>query len=95
MLCQEGVITLKGNLDFTTAQALVPQGCQWLAKTRSVTFDLSQIDNADSAGVALLIAWWRFAKQHAVKIYFKNPPAALNALLAVTNIDHVFAECLC
>ncbi len=95
MHCQNGVIALEGNLDFTTVQALVPLGCQCLAKQGTVTFDLEAVTNTDSAGVALLLAWWRFAKQHAASIRFVHIPAALKALLAVTNVDQVLAECLC
>ena len=92
--CKDGVVKLPEKLDFHNVEALLPEGCRLMADHGAQVFDLSGVVQADSAGLALLIAWWRFAKKHAAVIHFKHLPETLIALMKVTNVDTVLAECL-
>ena len=89
-----GVVQLEKTLEFTNVEALLNEGYRLLSVTDNLTFDLSGVQQADSAGLALLIAWWRFAKKHGVKIHFTHLPDTLKALMAVTNVNAVLSDCL-
>lgn len=90
-----GVVRLEKTLEFTNVEGLLTEGYQLLLASDTLTFDLSGVPQADSAGLALLIAWWRFAKKHGVMIRFSHLPDTLKALMAVTNVDSVLGHCLC
>lgn len=92
--CKEGTVCLSGKLDFSSVEALLPEGCRLIATGQVSVFDLREVAQSDSAGLALLLAWWRFALKHAATIRFTHVPETLKALMAVTNIDAVLADCV-
>lgn len=91
---QQGVVYLPKALTFQTAEALLPQGYQVLSAEPRLAFDLSRVTEADSAGLALLIAWCRKAKQNGWQPSVKNIPASMQALMHVTNVQSMLMEFL-
>lgn len=91
---QQGVVYLPEALTFQTAEALLPQGYQVLSTEPRLVFDLSRVTEADSAGLALLIAWCREAKKNDWQPRFKHIPASMQALLKVTNVQLMLKEFL-
>lgn len=91
---QQGVVYLQEALTFQTVEALLPQGYQMLTTEPRVVFDLSRVKEADSAGLALLIAWCRKAKQSGCQPRFQHIPASLQALMNVTNVQSMLTEFL-
>jgi ABC-type transporter Mla MlaB component len=89
---QQGVVELPEALSFSTVAALVPQGCQLLTEHKSVVFDLSKVQDADSAGLAAIVAWCRFAKKQGLQSRFIHLPASLQALMVVTNMNTVLCD---
>jgi phospholipid transport system transporter-binding protein len=91
---EQGSAYVEGPLAFDTVMALLPQGFNLLMQHTCVTFDFSNVLQADSAGLALIMEWWRFAKKHAAEVRFANVPEALKALIAVTNLDQALHDVL-
>lgn len=91
---QQGVVSLQGALSFQTVEALLPQGYEVLRAEPQVVFDLSQVTEVDSAGLALLIAWCRMAKKTSRRPFFRQIPASMKALMAVTNVESMLSEFL-
>ncbi len=51
--------------------------------------DLAEVSHSDSAGLALLIHWIRFAKQTNKKIVFHNIPAQMMAIADVSGLNEL------
>ena len=83
----EGRCALSGALTFETAPWLWQQLRQgaWLDKAREA--DLSGVTDADSAGLALLIAWRAAAGAGGGVLRFQSPPERLLALARITEAE--------
>lgn len=87
----DGTVRVAGPLTFDTveevrAAARAGMGPErW--RERSLTFDLGGIEAADSAGLALLVAWQRTARREGGWIHFRDTPAALRAVAGLCGVD--------
>ena len=52
-------------------------------------FDLAGLENASSAAVALLIAWFRYGHAHGKVVRFLRVPAAIMNIIEVSNLAEV------
>lgn len=78
---------LTGALNADTALRWVGEGQQWINKaSNTCVIDLAQVDSLDSAGIAILLAWERFAKHQRKSVSFKNPPEKLLAMLELYDL---------
>lgn len=90
----QGTLQLPAAVTFATVMELLAQGYRLMKPQSPVVIDMSQVSQTDSAALALLIAWCRFAKQHGISLRIQHVPAGLTALMHVTNVDHVLTEFL-
>jgi len=84
-----GNYILKGNLIFNTINKSVLNTLDFTQAPSSITIDLQQVGKIDSAGLALLIEWIKFAQAHQKKLYFDNIPAQLTALTKLSYISEI------
>ncbi|WP_174482164.1 STAS domain-containing protein [methanotrophic endosymbiont of Bathymodiolus puteoserpentis (Logatchev)] len=78
---------LKGDLIFSTINKTVLRTLDLKQSPSSITINLQQVGEIDSAGLALLIEWIKFAQAHQKKLYFDNIPAQLTALAKLSYIS--------
>ncbi len=78
-----------GDLTFFTANDLLNHGKNLIANNNAIHFNLSQINQSSSIGLAVLIAWCRAAKKLNKKISFSHLPAKLLSAAKVSNLDSV------
>lgn len=78
---------LKGDLIFSTINKTVLRALDFKQAPSSITIDLQQVGEIDSAGLALLIEWIKFAQARQKKLYFDNIPAQLTALAKLSYIS--------
>jgi phospholipid transport system transporter-binding protein len=83
----EGRCAISGALTFETAPWLWQQlrAGNWLSKARDA--DLSGVTDADSAGLALLIAWRAAAHKGGAALTFAAVPDRLVALARLTDAE--------
>lgn len=88
----QGGLILSGSLDFSTT-AILWQQSKTLLKAASIPIDidLSAVTQSDSSGVALLIAWQRYAHQLQKEIYFSNVPTAMQAIIRVSELENILS----
>ncbi|MFU8797139.1 MAG: STAS domain-containing protein [Gammaproteobacteria bacterium] len=82
----KNVLHVTGPLTLETVNAELLRGMAWI-KQHDGIIDLQQVTRADSAGVALLIEWIRFAKQQNRSIQFEHLPEQLLTLMRVSGLD--------
>ena len=86
-----GVMSVRGELTFSTVEALRGPGVEALAEHDDATVDLAAVDRADSAGLALLVEWLRAARRRGARVRFANAPAQLRAIAGTSGLDrHIF-----
>jgi phospholipid transport system transporter-binding protein len=73
-------------LTFDNAGAALEQGSAALAAGESV-FDLGGVKSADSAAVALMLAWQRRAEAQGRSLKYINVPADVDALARLYGVD--------
>ncbi len=85
----DGRVRLRGQLDVESVPALSEQVRQLAAGGGELDVDLGGITHADSAGVALLVEWYRQARQHGQNLRFVNLPAQMQAIIRVSSLEQV------
>ncbi|GGW80998.1 STAS domain-containing protein [Alteromonas halophila] len=91
-LNQQGTVSVHGNLDRDTLtgnwwQQLSPAQQSMLNDQGRCTFDLSDVERVDSAGLAWLINAVRDARQRSLEIRISEPPAKLLKLAKISDVD--------
>ncbi len=82
-----GVI-VAGDLTVNVIPALVPAGYAVIDKAQEeLTFDLSEVTRADSASLALLIDWMRYAKHAHKKLVFSHLPKKVQQMMKLSNLS--------
>ncbi len=81
-----GRIKLEGDLTFATCAAWW-KTAKHKFKTEALTFDLSGVRRADSAGLALLVEWLRLAQKRNLRLEFINFPPQLEAMAKAYHLE--------
>ena len=87
-----GHYLLNGELSFATATELLTLGRVQFAGQLSVDVDLSGVTHADSAGLALLLEWLRWARQQGQQLRYHAAPAQLHALASISEVEDLLAD---
>lgn len=82
-------LLVSGHLNYATVPDIHIAAQALLSNTSDVVVDLSQVQYSNSAGLALLAQWYRFALSHQQRFQVINPPAQLLAIARVTGMDKV------
>nr|WP_296748056.1 STAS domain-containing protein [Thioalkalivibrio sp.] len=84
-------LKLSGPVTLNTAGPLTVQGRLLLARLPpDATLDLSRVTRVDSAGVAMLVEFWRLRKLKGARLEFVSIPAELQPLLQLYDLEAVF-----
>lgn len=88
----EGRFRVSGEMSFTHVPRLWERSRRTLmvVKTNSLEIDLAGIDAFDSAGLALLVAWMRWAHHRSKVLRFVHMPAKLGELARANRLGGFF-----
>ena len=78
---------LSGTLNFNTVPALMKQAEGMLEKCKTASVDFSEVDDANSAGLALLIEMLRYMRQRKALIRFTNIPEQIAIVARAYGIE--------
>lgn len=87
----DGRFRLAGVLDVESVPALVERIDELLQAPGDVEVDLGAVSRADSAGLALLVDWYREANRRGRRIHFRQVPPQMLALAQVSGVDRLLA----
>ena len=82
---------LAGSLNFETAQKSYKQGQRLVEQNRAPIFDLSGVEQCDSAGLATLIGWISFSQRLNRALRLTNIPPQLHALAKISDCESLLA----
>ena len=86
-----GRFRVSGVLDATTVGELLKQSTERFVNLDGLEVDLAGVSDGDSAGLALLIEWLRFAKDSKRSIHFANVPGQISALARSSEVEDLLA----
>src|SRR3990167_6394962 len=78
---------LSGELDFSNVMLIYEKSLSQLKQAQQLNFDFSQLHSSNSAGLALIVEWIKYAKQHKKKISLTNLPDNLLSIAKAAGID--------
>ena len=84
---QEDRLVVSGDLNFSTVPRLWQDSLVLLAASPKWNFDLAKINFSNSAGLALLIEWVKYAKKMQKEIYFHHIPAQFRSIIDATSMN--------
>ena len=83
----DGSFVVRGELSFTTVPPLLANsGALFEADEAMITLDLQEVERADSAGLSLLIQWWRQARAIDKQIQYINLPGQMRAMAELSGL---------
>ncbi len=85
----DGRFVLSGDMSFETAERLLRESEEMFEQHTSIEVDLSGVEKADSAGLALLLEWITWANHTVREIRFSDMPERVLAIAKTTEVDHL------
>lgn len=82
-----GRFAIDGDLTFATIDKQTLKSFSFLKVAKEVTIDLSRVSCTDSAGLALMIEWIKYARHNRTRLSFKNIPEQLMNLAKLSGFD--------
>lgn len=82
-----GHYLVEGELTFFSLNKTTTKSFVFLNAKHEVSIDLSHVNSADSAGLALLVEWIKQSKRYGTKLVFKNIPEQLLTLAQLGGLD--------
>lgn len=82
-----GRLRIVGPLTFMTAAAALADSQRLFAEQAQLDMDLSGVERADSAGLALLVEWVSRARKSRCALRFHSVPEQLRALARISDVD--------
>jgi phospholipid transport system transporter-binding protein len=80
---------VSGELTLETARSVKEDSDKRFADATAMNIDLSKVSRADSAGLALLVAWMRQANASDKAISFRHVPAQMLAIAHASGLDAI------
>ena len=87
----QGSYRVSGELTFATVSDALELSQPILHGSTDLILDLSGVGSADSAGLALLIEWYRQASRATKAIRFVGVPSQLRALAKISDVDQLLS----
>ena len=83
----DGHFVLSGDLTFTTAERLLRESEEPFEEHTRIEIDLSGVEKADSAGLALLLEWITWANHTVREIRYVGIPDRVLAIARTTEVE--------
>lgn len=80
---------LYGAMSFETADRILRQSQKLFGGYDDLHVDCSGVNDADSAGLALLLEWKSQAQRQDGTIHFSGLPQSIVAIARTTEVDHL------
>jgi len=87
-----GKLYISGNLNFDSVVELWDESLPLLQNLQSLHVDLSNVTESNSAGLALLVEWLRYADQNKKTITFKYLPQQLLSIAKISGVDEILLK---
>jgi phospholipid transport system transporter-binding protein len=87
-----GVLQLSGDMVLASVQELLEQTKTLLASEQYRVIDLSGVTGVDSSGVALMLEWVEWAREHGASLQFRNIPESLMRIARLSRVEALLTD---
>ena len=87
-----GRLRASGQLGLESAIGALGAGLAALPNGGDCLIDLREVNDVDSAGLAVLIEWLAQARARGTRLEFTNLPPALRSLAKLSGVEFLFPE---
>jgi phospholipid transport system transporter-binding protein len=84
-----GTLRVSGAISYANAALALMQAPQAAHAGAALTIDLSALENADSATLAVLIAWSAQARRRETELRYQRAPQGLRNLARLCEVDEL------
>ncbi len=81
-----GRFAVRSKLTFKSATAILAQSKRLFADFERISVDMSDVQEADSAGLALLLEWVSWARHFDREIVYENIPQQILAIAQISEV---------
>ena len=81
-----GRFAVRSELTFKSATAILAQSKRLFANFERISVDMSDVQEADSAGLALLLEWVSWARHFDREIVYENIPQQILAIAQISEV---------
>jgi phospholipid transport system transporter-binding protein len=82
-----GVFALRGDLNMYSVPDIERTFAAHLfASDGEIIIDLEEVSRSDSAGLALLVEWWKLAQRRNISLRFKHLPEQLQDIARISDL---------
>ena len=82
----DGRFAVRTELTFESATAILSHSKQLFADCERISIDMSDVQKADSAGLALLLEWVSWARHYEREIVYENIPQQILAIAQISEV---------
>ena len=88
---------ISGNVDFSTVPDLMRQASGFISaselpENNTLTIDMSQVKECNSAALALMLEIKKSAQQKDIEIHFENLPATISTIAKAYGVENEIRE---
>jgi phospholipid transport system transporter-binding protein len=76
----------------TSVQDLLEQTTSLLASEQYRVIDLAEVTGVDSSGVALMLEWVEWAREHGASLRFRNIPESLMRIARLSRVEALLTD---
>lgn len=88
----DGRFEVLGELTFQTVVAALDRSKTLFAKHSVIDIDLAGVVRADSAGLALMLEWVNWARNHVRDLSFHNIPAQVISIAQISEVEDMLGR---
>lgn len=88
----DGVFEIVGEMSFDTVAQILKSTELSFAQSGETQVNLSQVDKADSAGLALLLEWKAQARKRNAVVRFVDVPDSLLSIAKTTEVSELIVD---
>lgn len=85
----DGRFELAGAMSFETAERILRASERLFGPHQKLSIDFGGVDDADSAGLALLLEWKSRARQGGTEIRYIDLPRSILAIARTAGVEHL------
>jgi phospholipid transport system transporter-binding protein len=87
-----GRLEARGAICYDSAAQALVTGLALIPHGQPCTIDLSQVTEADSAGLAVLVEWLATARKRKSSIHYEGIPAQILAVARISDLDELLTD---
>ncbi|SRR5579883_2237234 len=90
IMLENDCLQVSGDINFTTAVSLWQESLPLISRSPRLAFDFSRVTTLNSAALALLLEWIKYAKRAGKKISFTGLSPQLLSLADAAGVAKLF-----